>query len=269
MVRSSGKSDGDSSLRCASWSSTGAAWSRILAIAVSEAVRRPRVLVGQAAEIDLQRADVGHRGERHPGLEPRVGRLGRGQERGDRLAILERRDGRDRAVPHRHVRVRQQRTDRPADIGTGAVRSADSRATTATALGCSLASTIATRASTAAARTAGCGALSVPSSAGTAAGSSNRPSAAITRAWRSAVRRLLAPSIRANVFTAFSVPIVSTASSAASRTGSGRARVAERGDQHVERVAIAASLPSARAIARRTSASFSPANCDRIVVRES
>ena len=80
------------------------------------------VLLGQAAEVDLQGAEVGHGGQGQGGLEPRLGRLGRGEQAGDRLAVFQGGRGRDRAVPDLDVGIGQQPANRPGHLAPGPSR---------------------------------------------------------------------------------------------------------------------------------------------------
>ena len=133
------------------------------------------VLVGQAAEVDLQGAEVGQRGQGRPASNRESADSAAASSAGIASRSSQRRRGGDRAVPDRDVRVGQQRADGPADLGTGR-RCARPVVPRDGGRGSS-ASTIATRASTAAAARRAAGPSSEPSSAGTAAGSLNRPSA--------------------------------------------------------------------------------------------
>ena len=87
------------------------------------------VLVGQAAKVDLQGADVGQRGQGQCRLEARLGRLGRRDQRGDRLAIAECAGRGDRAVADldRRVGCEQGRTARITSSRDGCLLVLDDR----------------------------------------------------------------------------------------------------------------------------------------------
>ena len=185
-------------------------------------------LVGQAAEVDLEGAHVGHRGQGQrsprngsPPSRPRGSARGSPRDRpahqgGDRRLADRRAPGR-RAGPGAAGRRRRAVPILPR---AAAAARADGRAD---------------------------GLDNDRDAASATAGFAlNRPSAAITRGWRSAFRPpCSSSSTRAGVAT--SVPIVSTLASAASRTGSG---VSGRGPPRSGRAARALSSIVPKACAR-------------------
>ena len=67
----------------------------------------------------MQRAEIRQGGEGQGGFESGFGGVGRGEQRGDCLAVLQLGRGGDRAVPDRDVGVREQPAHGPAHLGAG------------------------------------------------------------------------------------------------------------------------------------------------------